>query len=89
MKYKILNIEWILKGLPNYVITINSEIWQLPFQSGQNYYGYRQIKESLHQGQIKYRINNKRYTKKQLNELAISKSFKITTNILIDKPFEL
>ncbi len=89
MKYKVLNIEWSLNGLPNYVITVNSEIWQLPFQSGQNYYGYRKIKEHIHQGQVKYRINGKRYTRPQLNKIAIPYKHCIITNIPINEPFTL
>jgi hypothetical protein len=87
-KYKNINIKWILKGLPNFVITINNEIWQLPFISGRNHYGYRQIKEKIHQNQIKYRLNSKWYTKKQLNDLAIPKEFILQTNIVIKEPFE-
>ena len=87
--YKIINIKWTLKGIPDHVISDQKEIWKMPFQSGFKYYNYRKVKEHYHQGQIKYRINGKRYTKKQINMIALPKNFTIKMPFKELNPFEL
>ena len=80
--YKILKVRFKFKGLPNIVLTEDGELWQLPFNSGGNYYGYRKKEMKVHQGQLKYRINRKWYSRDKLNGISYSDDSIIKTNIL-------
>ena len=67
---KKLHIKWKVRGLPLIVITNNNEVWQMPFESNKKYYNWRKIESHLNCGVLSYLVNGKRYSKKQLRELA-------------------
>ena len=81
----ILKIKYRFAEFPLIFLTSKRELWQEPFKSGRNNYGFRQIKEKVHQGQVKYQINNRWITKKRLNESAYIVSEKIDNNQLAEK----
>ena len=66
----ILKIRYRFADFPNIFLTDKKEIWQMPFESNGRYYGFREIKPKIHQGQIKYRINGIWVSKKKLNQSA-------------------
>jgi hypothetical protein len=75
----ILKIKYRFEQFPGIFYTDKKELWQEPFNSGNNYYPYRKKLEKLHQGQIKYQIKNRWVSKKKLNESAypVSETIKI------------
>lgn len=67
---KKLHIKWKIRGLPLIVITKDNEVWQMPFVSKGKLFSWRKIEPKINQGVISYLIQQKRYSKKQLRELA-------------------
>lgn len=76
----ILKIKYRFEDFPGIFYTSKKELWQEPFNSGQNYYGYRRKYEKIHQGQIKYQIRNRWISKKKLNESA----YKVDETVIIN-----
>lgn len=84
----IVTIRWRVKGLP-VVITKDSEVWQEPFETGLNYYGWRKIEPHIHMGSIHYRIRGKRHSERKLKDLAyeVNKKINIPMPDKEDLPF--
>ena len=66
----MLKVKYKFYEFPRILLTSKGELWQESYESYGRNYGFRQVKETYHQGQLKYRINGKWITKKRLNESA-------------------
>ena len=60
--------KWIIKGLGNYRVGEDGNIYKLPFLSNLKYYETRLVKE---QYPSRFRLNNEWYTKKRLRNLLV------------------
>jgi len=81
----ILEIKWRFGDYPRLAMTKDRIIYQVPFFSGRNDYGWREIKEKYHCGQLMYRINGKWVSKKKLNGSAYLVDEKIQGPLLPEK----
>lgn len=66
-----IKIKYILSEIDNIGITEKGQFWRLPFNTGPNYYGLKEIKPHLHQGKEYYRLFQKRYSKNNLRKILI------------------
>jgi hypothetical protein len=66
----ILRAKYRFGLYPKLFMTTTSELWQEGYMIKNKCYGYRQLKEKYHQGQLKFVINGKWVSKKKLNECA-------------------
>lgn len=87
----ILQIKWKFAEFPKLILTKDLILWQKPFQSGHNNYGWRILKEKYHMGQLYYRINGKWISKNRLNSSAYLVDEEIDNGMLPEqfKPFKL
>ena len=74
-KYRFSNYKRIF-------LSEKGELWQESFISGKKHYGFRIIKEKIHCGQLKFRINRNWVSKKQLNECSYLVDEEIETGML-------
>lgn len=66
----VLNVKYRFCDFPGIFYTDKKELWQEPYKSGKNNYGYRKKDEKIHQGKIKYLIKNRWISKEKLNASA-------------------
>ncbi len=67
----IITIQWSLKGIENIGVSEDARIWRTPYTKGKSNYCLKEIIPRLHVNRQYFRIQNKRYTKEQINELSI------------------